>query len=287
MRQLATVILLALAIGLVLHHEEAPARQRRRRMSSSVEAVMTYSDAAEARVRVRPRDVDSQGDQFLDGIFGVRGAHELAEWVKGADLDEIDRHGIDADDPWLRQLAVIVARIAARADRKRLQGHSFKGQLGSVIARPHHNGYASVCHRDLDEIAVANLRKAAHRPSQRWYNAWIPLTPVRSQPLGLIAASSVDFSEAAGYHRSLEGDRTGIKYNASHRWIWFPDLGPGDVILWHSERVYHSSFDLPEGPLASSGSSSPRRSLDIRLYFEAGVSTGTSSRPTRGGRRRG
>jgi len=87
------------------------------------------------------------------------------------------------------------------------------------------------------------------------------MAPVKSHPLGLIEASSVDLSDGpAGYHFTLEGDRTGLKESPSHRWLYFPDLKAGDAILWHSESVYHSAFDLP-------GQSGDRHSLDIRLYF--------------------
>jgi len=229
-----------------------------------------YSDG-EADVIVKPRQ--ETGLKFIDGICSMRGVRELREWVQQADIDDIERNGIATDDPRIVRLARIMARVASEADRGRLRGHSFEGQLGSVIARPQGrsdgSGYAGVVHRDIDETAATNLRKAK-RPSQRWYNVWLPLSPVTLSPLGLISGSSVDLThQAAGYHESLPGDRTGLKRNHTHNWIWFPDLQPGDAILWHSEEVYHSSFELPPGYGAGTLPNPARRSLDLRLYFTA------------------
>lgn len=208
---------------------------------------------------------------FVDGIYIVRGYPLLLEWAEQQTHAEGRIDGLREGSPAVTRLSEIAAGIAARADVERLRGYRLQ-RLGSVIPRPSTalredakqaedyatNGYAGVVHRDLDETAVSNLQE--NGGTDLSYNVWVPLAAVESDPLALLLPTTVDLSDAAGYHISLEGDRTGLKHNAAHKWVWFPGLKPGDAIMWYSERVYHCAFRLPQ-------QTAIRTSIDIRMYF--------------------
>ena len=57
-------------------------------------------------------------------------------------------------------------------------------------------------------------------------------------------------------------DRTGLRANSTHSWVWFPRLRAGDVILWRSERVWHAAFARPGQAPGKS-----RRSADARFVL--------------------
>jgi hypothetical protein len=100
---------------------------------------------------------------------------------------------------------------------------------------------------------------------------WVPFETVRSQPLALLVPKSTDISadsaDVASFHPALPTDRTGLKFNKAQQWVWFPQMQPGDMLLWKSEVVYHASFALPQQHLQPE-LHPPRRSIDLRIYFE-------------------
>ncbi|CAM9569733.1 unnamed protein product [Phaeothamnion confervicola] len=117
--------------------------------------------------------------------------------------------------------------------------------------------YASTVHRDVDEAAAANAP-----PGTRFFNVWVPLTSVTADPLALLLPETADFERDAAPFRNLsDGDRTSLRYNPAQRWVFFPGLGPGDAIVWRSEKVYHAAFHDEGHPAALS-----RRSVDLRLW---------------------
>ena len=222
--QLLSAVFLSLLIAFLSHRFEA---------SRAVAATVRYSDG-EKTVFVETMDEEAESaciNGFVDGIAVVRDHVKLREWVLNeADIDRIEREGVDRHDSRIQTLASLLSQIILTKDTSRLANHEFRGQLGSVIPRPHKNGFAAVVHRDLDETAARNLRASPKEPSHRWYNVWIPLSPVKSWPLGLIAPSSVNLSDARGYHESLS-DNTGLRFHPSQRWLFFRDLRPGDIVL--------------------------------------------------------
>ena len=130
--------------------------------------------------------------------------------------------------------------------------------------------YTSTAHRDLDETAVSNL---AARRARIFLNFWLPLAPVIQDHLGICLPDSVDLSADPGGFKGLEGDRTGLRHRANHRWFYVPNMGPGDVLIWRSEVVYHASLvPVNACSIANPGldiGSERRKSIDLRLiYYE-------------------
>ena len=109
-------------------------------------------------------------------------------------------------------------------------------------------------------VAVRNSRDAGEHA---WYNCWVPLQPVREDPLGVIAPASVNIpKEGTGYmgFGTSIVDRTGIVESAGHRWYWAPDMRPGDALLWRSEETYHCA-------MRGGGEGGGRRSADMRISW--------------------
>ena len=132
--------------------------------------------------------------------------------------------------------------------------------------------YTSTAHRDLDDVAVSNLTA---RHARVFLNFWVPLTTVKQDHLGICLPESVDLSKDPGGFKGMEGDRTGMHNREGHRWVYVPDLLPGDVLIWRSEVVYHASLIPAQasgavlGPTSSHHCIDRRKSLDLRLiYFE-------------------
>lgn len=120
-------------------------------------------------------------------------------------------------------------------------------------------------HRDLDETAVANLRA---RGGSLFLNFWVPFNAVLSDHLGLCLPSSVDIASQAAPFKGLTGDRTGLTWGPQQQWIVACDLRPGDVLIWQSDRVYHSNVapaEADHGMYISGGQR--RRSVDLRLWY--------------------
>ena len=125
------------------------------------------------------------------------------------------------------------------------------------------------------------LRLPTSRLGTREFSStfWVPLAPVKQDHLGLCLPESVDLSKDPGGFKGMEGDRTGMHNREGHRWVYVPDLLPGDVLIWRSEVVYHANL-MPahqaSGAVLGSTSShciDRRKSLDLRLiYFEDSTS---------------
>ena len=141
------------------------------------------------------------------------------------------------------------------------------------------SGPTRSAHRDLCEVAVANLRTTTG--ALAFVNVWLPvLRPVDRDPLAFLDPKTADIAAQAAPYRAVSAvDRTGINYDHRHRWFYVPNLRPGDALLWRSDLVYHASFTLPTNPAApddkkdqhknnnnSDDAPFPRRSCDLRFY---------------------
>ena len=180
----------------------------------------------------------------------------------------IEAHNTDVDQPFteneeLELAALVVDEIRAKEPHK--AGKASKWSLSSVIYRKQDptgsKSYTNAVHRDLSEDAVANLKD--HHNQVYYYNAWIPRSKVTSFPLGLIQPNSIDLQKEPTGFLGIENDRTGIRYSQDHQWIYFSNMNVGDLLLWHSEIVYHAAFALPDQDAL-------RSSLDMRIYFHEG-----------------
>eukprot|EP00611_Tribonema_gayanum_P030651 TRINITY_DN859_c0_g1_i2.p1 TRINITY_DN859_c0_g1~~TRINITY_DN859_c0_g1_i2.p1 ORF type:complete len:407 (-),score=50.02 TRINITY_DN859_c0_g1_i2:721-1941(-) len=116
--------------------------------------------------------------------------------------------------------------------------------------------YANTVHRDMDETAVAN----APRHTRLFLNVWVPLCHVTSDPLAILLPETVSAGDVAGF-RGLEYDRTSLRANDAHRWVYYPDMQVGDALVWRSETVYHAAFHTGPAPFS-------RESLDMRIWVD-------------------
>lgn len=185
----------------------------------------------------------------------VRGHEPLREWC-----EHMARHDCltSEESPHIKRLATLVATLLNSLDPDCIRGHKFTGDIGNVIVRCTDSTASSRVHRDLDEMSVRNLTE---RGFSLFYNAWVPLTPVTAYPLGLLLPDTVDGTDVASFHPSIEHDRTSLRANESHRWVYFDGLKPGDMIVWHSSIVYHTALNIPS-PIDE-----PRRSIDLRIFL--------------------
>ena len=207
-------------------------------------------------------DVRSFTNQHLtlenDHIEFVHNVEKVKSWM--------DKHNSNLNEPFTEdeelELASILAEEIKLKDPNKA-GICSKWSLTSTIYRNEDpktgtKTYTNAVHRDLSEDSVSNLNQ--HHNHAYFYNVWIPRTTVMSSPLGLITPDSVDLPKESVGFLGLENDKTGINFSNRHNWIYCSDLTVGDLILWHSEVVYHASFPIP-------GQTAPRNSVDFRIYF--------------------
>ena len=226
------------------------------------EATLTYSDG-ERTVTISDGLARERGRDYVV----LRAEPALIAWRAG--WDAAGRPSFEAHDDQGAALARALERaldaFAAAAD----SGDGARWVFSSVIHRDTRAGasgdaYTGVAHRDLDELAVANLRRAER--ARFFVNAWLPLGEGADDvdPLALLLPGAEPHLDAAPFLAALGGtdDRTGLRANSTHSWVWFPRLRAGDVILWRSERVWHAAFARPGQAPGKS-----RRSADARFVL--------------------
>jgi hypothetical protein len=125
------------------------------------------------------------------------------------------------------------------------------------------------------------------RPVRRFahYNVWRVLSPPpQDMPLALCDSRSVSASDLveADAMMDIPGKRESsyigmvIRYNPRHRWSYFPDMNPDEVLVFkthdsdprHPSHVPHSAFNDPTSPAETV----PRISIETRgiaYWFEA------------------
>lgn len=210
--------------------------------------------------------------------------------ARGQDLS-LDREGIvlalcpsaigSVDEEGARYLAECVALI------RRLTGASaaFGGGLHYRFAGAedpadrYDKGPAHYIHADYSPSAAANFPAyvgANLAGARRWaiYNLWRVLTPPPHRvPLAVCDASSLTAADEVETEVIMAyPDREAVhthtilyRPNPAHRWLWFSDMTPGEVLVFKSfdsaaglaQRVAHSAFELPRG--------GPRISAEARV----------------------
>jgi hypothetical protein len=235
--------------------EEAPARFR---------AVVGYQGGP---VEVEVDELSSESFTLVrDHLQSVLECSPLRYWLENHhDEASPGREYTQKEEEELAEL--IVREIRARDPR--IANEASRYTISSVIYRyqdPQSDeaSYTNVVHRDLSEEATQNMRE--HHQQLYYYNAWIPREPVLAYPLGMILPDTVDLSNEPTGFMGLENDRTGLAFSSTHRWVYQPGMVPGDLLLWHSDVVYHSAL-VPINPVHMSPSKAPRNSLDMRIYF--------------------
>lgn len=125
---------------------------------------------------------------------------------------------------------------------------------------------------DLHGLAMGDYRRAA------LYNLWRCLSePPQDAPLAVCDARSIDpadevtitaITEVLGVGE-VRHDTTSYTYNPAHRWHYFPDMTPQELLVFKThdtdptqpKRVAHTAFDNRECPPRTH----PRASAEVRL----------------------
>lgn len=211
----------------------------------SVAATIQYSDCLrEVEIQVVPR----RAGWVTQDVYLVCDWIPLRRWCEG---------WASAKEPSLESAGDSMAlALAAALPLEVLGSHAWT--LTSVIQRDTAQGTGPThhAHRDLDELAAANLGGVG------FANAWIPLDVVRADPLAVVDPATVLPAQRASFRGYSTSDRTGLRAPAAHEpphdWKYVPGLRPGDALLWRSDVVYHAAFEL-------TGQSATRRSCDVRF----------------------
>ena len=137
-----------------------------------------------------------------------------------------------------------------------------------------HNDY----NRTSAELAI---RGWSHLERRRYafINLWMPLFhPVSDSPLAFGDASSFsdsDYHKLLLRYRDRQGQISALSYRPSHRWYYYPDMQPGEALLF---KVYdsdpnqpvrlvpHTAFNHPD----AGDKTPPRTSLELRsiVFFD-------------------
>ena len=124
--------------------------------------------------------------------------------------------------------------------------------------------------RDLLPPAEAEARLARRYV---FVNHWRPIRGVvRESPLGVIDARSIAFEDFIGsdlIYRDRIGETYGVRHNPAHRWVYYPDMTPDEVLLLkcfdsatdgRARWTGHAAFDDP----TSAPDAPRRRSIETR-----------------------
>jgi hypothetical protein len=105
-------------------------------------------------------------------------------------------------------------------------------------------------------------------------NVWRPIgRPVRDMPLAVADAASVDFADFVPsdlIYRDRVGETYGVRFNARHRWFYFPEMRPDEALLIkvydsderHARFSAHTAFADPTAP----ADVAPRQSIEVRTF---------------------
>jgi hypothetical protein len=104
-------------------------------------------------------------------------------------------------------------------------------------------------------------------------NVWRPIgAPVETAPLALCDARSIsrdDLVPSDLVYRDKVGETYAFRHNPNHRWYYFPEVRPDEVVLLKiydslvtgaARLTAHSAFDHPNTP----SNAAPRRSIEVR-----------------------
>jgi hypothetical protein len=143
-----------------------------------------------------------------------------------------------------------------------------------------HNDYTDVSGRRRVSDHLEPL-EAARRLERRHavINVWRPIGgPVRQAPLAVCDARSIaseDLIPTDLVYSDRVGEVYSVHFNPQHRWYWYPQLRPGEVLLLKTydslddgtaRFAPHAAFDDPTAP----SDAPPRASIEVRaLVFFA------------------
>ena len=223
---------------------------------------------------VRVHDARAVADTLSldrEGFVLARRPSAVRDFTDAAEIERIYRHEVErlvADVTGAAKVVVFdhTVRVGARAVERGL-----RAPVHMV-----HNDYTEDSAprrvRDLLPAAEADVRLARRFVE---INVWRPIKgPVRSEPLGLVDASTIgprDLVKADLVYADRTGEIYYGAYNPAHRWYAAPLMTPDEAILikcYDSARdgrarfSLHSAFPDPTTP----ADAPPRESIETRAF---------------------
>ena len=239
--------------------------------------------------QVRVRNARLAGPFTLDDHGFCLGQHhtDIVDW----------EHNYGADTPYAAQVCEVAKRLSSADVAVPIGGMiRTSGQTGATVQPPAAEAHVDFTQRSAERIAEARYRKA--HPDGPGYTRFIAFSlwralspPPQDMPLALCEGRSVRDDEGTPNTKvdvneiptgdelfaPIEGEEnmtaaTIFQYSPEHRWWYFPDMGPEEVIFikfYDSDhrtawRCPHTAFRDTSRPDARQ-----RRSIEFRgiAYF--------------------
>jgi len=164
--------------------------------------------------------------------------------------------------------------VVRNADKARRKEDSAR-EYGRAV----HNDYSlrSAPRRVRDHVPANAEELLKHRFAE--INVWRPIRTVESTPLAVCDARSIEARDVVAcdlVYPHRVGETYAFTYNPHHRWFYFPQMTPDEVLLLkcydsaedgRARFTAHTAFDDPSSP-----SDAPaRESIEVRalVFFPA------------------
>jgi len=254
-------------------------------------APLTYvtEDEPRSTMQTRPgREVWIHDVRGASTSLAREGFELVAHASAVRDFDAVEEDP-DVDRLYVDEMTALLADVTG-ADEvvmlgpgKKRYGEAAAGKLsGLVNARPArypHGDVTDASGRDLAAGYARGVLGVDLREFGRWalLNMWRSTTPPpQDHPLALCDARTIGSDDAVPVVAvtevrgggPIEFETTGYLANPAHRWCWFPDMTPGEVLVFtthdsdpaRAHRVAHTAFTDPTCPPGTP----TRASVEIR-----------------------
>jgi hypothetical protein len=207
-----------------------------------------------------------------EGFALIAGASRLADFADDAAIraiyyPEVERQVQAATGA--RRVAIFdhTLRNAAKADR---DGTAVR----EAVQRVHNDYTVKSGPQRVRDLFPAGEAERLLRRRFAMVNVWRPIGhPVRDMPLAVADAASIEFADLVPsdlIYRDRVGETYGVRFNARHRWFYFPEMRPDEALLI---KVYdsderrarfsaHTAFADPTAPAHVA----PRQSIEVRTF---------------------
>ena len=215
----------------------------------------------DARLCDESFSLDQQGFTMVKHRSSVDDFHREAD-VSGQGYAEVDE----------------LIRAVTGANRVDVVDHTLRTSAGKQgvrgIATHVHNDYtAKSCRQKLYDHLGEDLADQLLTGRVMQINVWRPINaPVRVAPLALLDGNSLNSDDLVAcdiIYPDRRGEIYAVRFNADHRWFYFPEMTADEVILFKgydslddtpSRFTPHTAFHHPE----TRSDDPPRWSVEIR-----------------------
>jgi hypothetical protein len=227
-----------------------------------------------------------------DTSLDVEGFRLVSHHSAIDDLEQLEQDPA-VDDVYRREMRELLQRVTGASSvvirtiglKKRYAERAFDDSKSLATERPARFAHCDVTSESAEgawlSTALTDARNAGIdiKPYTRFaaYNMWRPLSqPPQYVPLAVCDARSVASNDevivtvvaARANGMDICHDTTGYCHNAGHRWYYYPDMTPDEVLIFkahdtdlrHAQRTPHCAFSDPTCP----ADVPPRVSVEIR-----------------------